>query len=236
MIRHPTSTNRLELPDGFIETGTFRYRGKEYPNGGALVTDSQIIVYPGEPSWEPGAYRTTTRQWAPAYYGGVVSTWDGAPLGRYVITGYSNGWRDELGRRTKLTCYRVVLDDGRRYHGRGLGPGIALKCVRGKDTPRKDRNTPEATRRAKKRQRLYFRPLRAQQREEARVKAREAEVAKRDSLWRLDRVARGLSPETYLERKAREGKRWTCLKYPCRAKNTPASLTCETCGYPRRIL
>lgn len=107
-----TRTERHELPNGFIEVGTVTHEGREYSADGAMVTDKTIMVYPDA---DQGL------GW------GDVTSWRGRKLGRFEITGRARGFND-----VELTCYRITLNDGRVYVGRGLGAGMALRARRAK--------------------------------------------------------------------------------------------------------
>lgn len=87
------------------------YGGRDFTAGGVFVGDLHLICYPARPDFSSPAH-------------GDVRTWDGRTIGRYAVTGHASGFGG------RLTCYRVTLDDGRVYVGRGLGHGLILRCRR----------------------------------------------------------------------------------------------------------
>lgn len=88
-----------------------------YAAGGAFVDDRHLVCYPAAPDVQGGPM-------------GDVRTWSGRTIGRYRVTGRASGWRDESGRRTPLVCYRIQLEDGRCYVGKGLGSEMMLRARR----------------------------------------------------------------------------------------------------------
>lgn len=111
-----TRAERSEHPQGFTETGILTHKGQDFAAGGAYVSDDVLYCYP-----RPIGIETV----GPS--GGRVETWSGEAIGNYFVTGQSRGFHN-----VRLTCYRVRLDDGREYVGRGLGAGMILKCKRAK--------------------------------------------------------------------------------------------------------
>lgn len=50
----------------------------------------------------------------------VLTTWPGNVIGALEVTGHARGFHG-----VKLTCYAITIE-GRRYIGRGHGPGLYL--------------------------------------------------------------------------------------------------------------
>lgn len=119
-----TRTERHTTRDGFVEVGIVEHNGREYASGGASVSDTHLVCYPRPPQMVGTVYANDQAH-------GQVTNWGDEVLGTYRITGYAGGFNG-----VKLTCYRVRLDDGREYVGRGLGPGMILECRRAAKTCR----------------------------------------------------------------------------------------------------
>ena len=115
-------TFKTEIQDG-IEVGIVEHDGHEYRALGSVITDSHLIAYMGDVVWTDShtlGSREKTRY--------AVTTWDGAIIGKCVIT---STW--EIPRSfvsSQMHAVYVWLKDGRHYKGRTAGPGMILRAKR----------------------------------------------------------------------------------------------------------
>ncbi len=104
------SIKRGQLVAGrrYAELGIVELAGKEYAACGAYVDDRVLVAYLGDDD--------------------VLTTWDGEPLGGYVLTA---SWPTP---RSYVSSHRhqvvATLHDGRTYTGRSAGRGMLVRARR----------------------------------------------------------------------------------------------------------
>ncbi len=97
----------------FVEQDcTFISNGHSFTAGGAVLTEDHAIGYPN------GA--------------GYLKTWHGQIMGTYTILRVVPGFHG-----SRLFCFRVTMNDGSLYYGRGLGPAMILRLRRRKGDHRR---------------------------------------------------------------------------------------------------
>jgi hypothetical protein len=92
-----------------VEIGTIEHEGKSFSAMGSIIdTEARLII--GYPKY--GNFNGIGHQ---------LTTWHGDFIAGLAITGKARGFNG-----VELTCYAIDYQ-GRRYHGRGLGEGMAVK-------------------------------------------------------------------------------------------------------------
>lgn len=95
-----------------IERGCiFTHEGRSFEAAVAFVSERAIVAYIG---------KIDGAGWFP------VTRWNGERLGRARPT---STWRIKSWCSDTMSAWEIILDDGRRYRGRGIGAGF---IVRGK--------------------------------------------------------------------------------------------------------
>ncbi len=106
----------------FMERGIATHEGHEFASGGAFVADDRLVAY-------LGGVTTVTNYCRGKLDSGNVVTWKGVIIGRYSIV---KSWKVPCRHMGwySMSQVSIVLNDGRRYHGRSQGPGMIVKARR----------------------------------------------------------------------------------------------------------
>lgn len=92
------------MPATFVETDcTIEHDGRTFESGGAFVSDTHLVAYPGAD--------------------GVLNDWHGNPIGTWRAV---SSWRVDSYIGTRMYAMRASVD-GATYHGRGFGKGCILR-------------------------------------------------------------------------------------------------------------
>lgn len=105
----------------FVQVGIVTHEGRDYHALGATISDDYLAAYLKPRDMGPNVKAN----------GGTLTTWEGKPIGRYIITGRWEWWNSwcSLVRMESVLC---ILDDGRRYVGRKSQDWDLIKARRAK--------------------------------------------------------------------------------------------------------